>query len=96
MIHENVENVKCQHDSSKDTPRKQNNHKQMKSSYHNFAHPPKMKNFRRHAKERSHYKPKNQRFSKHTFYGYFHCCHKFGHKAGDCRIKEEYEGLIRK
>ena len=52
ISHENVENVKCQHDASKDTPRKQKNHKERKFSYHNSAHPPKMKNFRRHAKER--------------------------------------------
>ena len=96
IIHENVENVKCQHDASKDTPRKQKNHKEMKSSYHNSVHPPKMKSFRRHAKEKSHYKQKNHRFSKHTFYGYCHWCHKFGHKADDCRIKEEYQGLKKK
>ena len=43
-------------------------------------------------------KMEDQRFLKHKgiFYGYFHCCHKFGHKADDCRIKEEDEGLIRK
>ena len=87
IIHESVENVKCQHDASKDTPRKQNNHKEMKSSYHNSAHPPKMKIFIRHAKEKSHYKKKNQRLSKHTLYGYNHCFHKFCHKADDCRIK---------
>ena len=28
IIHEHVENVKCQHVPSKDTPRKQNNHKE--------------------------------------------------------------------
>ena len=55
-----------------------------------------MKNFIRHANEKSQYKQKNQRFSKHTFYGYCHCCHKFGHKADDCRINEEDEGMIRK
>ena len=72
MIHENVENVKCQHDASKDIPWLQKNHKKKKSSYHNSAHPPKMKIFRRYAKEKSHYKQKNQRLSKHTFYGYCH------------------------
>ena len=73
IIHENV---KCHHDASKDTPRQQKNHKEMKSNYHNSTHPPKMKNFKKHAKEKSHYKQKNQRFSKHTFDGYCHCCHK--------------------
>ena len=56
IIHENVENIKCQHDASKDTPRQQKNYKEMKSSYHNSAHPPKMEIFRRHANEKSHYK----------------------------------------
>ena len=85
IIHENI---KCQHDASKDTPKQQKNHKEMKSNRHDFVHPIKMKNFRRHANEKSHYK--NQRFSKHTFYGYCHSYHKFGHKVNDCRIKEEH------
>ena len=55
-----------------------------------------MKNFIRHANEKSHYKQKNHRFSKHTFYGYCHYCHKFGYKDDDCRIKEEVEGMTRK
>ena len=58
IIHEIVENVKCQHDASKDTLMQQNDHKEMKSSYHNSTHPPKMKNFRRHAKEKRQYKQK--------------------------------------
>ena len=53
IIHENV---KCQHDASKDTHKQQKNHKEMKSSHHNSTNPPKMKNFRRHAKEKSYYK----------------------------------------
>ena len=53
IIHEYVEDVKSQHDASKDTPRKQKNHKEMKSSHHNFVHPLKMKNFIRHANEKS-------------------------------------------
>ena len=42
-------------------------------------------------------KQKIQRFPKYkrTFYGYFHCCHKFGHKAVDYRIKRKDEGLKR-
>ena len=34
-------------------------------------------------------KQEDHRFLKHKgkFYGYCHCCHKFGHKAVDCRIK---------
>ena len=55
-----------------------------------------MKNFRRHANENSHCKEKNQVFSKHTFYGCCHYCHKFGHKDADCRIKEEVQDLKRK
>ena len=39
-----------------------------------------------------------QRFLKNegSFYGYCRCCHKFGHKADNCIIKEEDEGMIRK
>ena len=51
------------------------------SSHHNYVHLPKKKFFRRYANE---------------FYGYCHHCHKFGHKATDCRIKEEDQGLKRK
>ena len=29
-------------------------------------------------------------------YGYYHCCHKFGHKAADCRTKGKDKSLIRK
>ena len=96
ITQEDVGKVKIWDDVSKDISRQHKNHKEMKSSHHNSTHPPKMKNSRRRANERSHYKQKNQRFSKHTFYGYFHYCHKFGHKADDCRIKEEYQGLKNK
>ena len=42
-------------------------------------------------------KQKDLRFPKYkrTFYGYCHCCHKFGHKAADCRIKRKDQGLKR-
>ena len=40
-------------------------------------------------------KQKDQRFPKYKiwFYGYCHCCHKFGHKDVDCRIKRKDQGL---
>ena len=43
-------------------------------------------------------KQKDQRFPKYkgAFYGYCHCYNKFGHKAVDCRIKEEDQVLKRK
>ena len=43
-------------------------------------------------------KQKTHIFSKYkgTFYRYCHCCHKFGHKVDDCRIKEEDQGLKKK
>ena len=43
-------------------------------------------------------KQEDQRFLKHKgkFYGYCHCCHKFGHKAVDCRTKGKYQSLRRK
>ena len=88
ITQEDVEEVQSWDDVSKDISKKQKNHKEMKSIHHNFAHPPKMKNFRRHGNEKSLYKQKNQRFSKHTFFGYCHCCHKFGDKDDDYRIKE--------
>ena len=50
-----------------------------------------MKNLRRHANENNHYK--DQRFYKMAFLGYCHCCHKFGHKAADCRNKRKYQSL---
>ena len=65
ITQEEVENVKCWDDASKYIPRQQKNHKKMNSNPQNFAHPPKMKFFRRRANENSHYKWKNQRFSKH-------------------------------
>ena len=34
-------------------------------------------------------KQKDQRFLKGKFYGYWYCCHKFGHKAADGRNKGE-------
>ena len=42
-------------------------------------------------------KQKDQRFHKYKIklYGYFHCCHKFGHKVADCRIERKYQGLKR-
>ena len=27
------------------------------------------------------------------FFGYCHCCHKFGHKAADCRTKRKDQSL---
>ena len=40
----------------------------------------------------------DQRFLKHKgkFYGYCHCCHKFGHKVADCRTKGKDQSLRRK
>ena len=37
-------------------------------------------------------KQKGQRSLKNegSFYGYCHCCHKFGHKVVGCRIKRKY------
>ena len=37
-------------------------------------------------------------FLKHKgkFYGYYHCCHKFGHKVAGCRTKGKYQSLRRK
>ena len=96
ITQEDVEKVKSWDDVSKDISRQQKNGKEINSSHCNSAHRPKMKKFRRHSNEKSHYKHKNQIFSKHTLYGYCHYCHKFGHKADDCRIKEEDEGIIRK
>ena len=42
-------------------------------------------------------KQKYQRFPKYKrkFYGYCHCCHNFGHKVADCRIKQKDQGLKR-
>ena len=42
-------------------------------------------------------KQKDQRFPKYkrTFYGYCHCCHKFGHKVVDCIIKRKDQGSKR-
>ena len=70
----------------------------MKSNHINYAHPLKMKNFRRHANEKSHYKQKKQKSSKYKriFYLYFHFYHKHGQKDTYCRIKEEDQGLKRK
>ena len=81
ITQEDVGDVKCWNDASKDTPIQQENFRKINSSHQNSAHPSKKKIFKIYANE---------------FYGYFHCCHKFGHKADDCRIKEEDEGLIRK
>ena len=33
---------------------------------------------------------------KGKFYGYCHCCHKFGHKATNCRTKGKDQILTRK
>ena len=41
-------------------------------------------------------KQKDQRFLKGKFYAYFYCCHKFGHKAADCRTKGKEQSLRRK
>ena len=43
-------------------------------------------------------KQEDQRFLNHKgkFHGYCHCCHKFGHKAVDCRTKGKYQSLRRK
>ena len=64
-----------------DTPIHHDNYRNINSSNQNLAHPPKKKIFKRYSNE---------------FYGYFHRCHKFGHKVVDCRIKEEDQGLKRK
>ena len=43
-------------------------------------------------------KQEDQIFLKHKgkFYGYYHCCHKFGHKVVDCRTKGKDQTLRRK
>ena len=43
-------------------------------------------------------KQKDQRFLKYKgkFFGYCHCCHKFGHKVVDCRIKGKDQSTISK
>ena len=43
-------------------------------------------------------KQEDQIFLKHkvTFYGYYHCCHMFGHKDDDCRTKGKDQCLRRK
>ena len=32
---------------------------------------------------------------KEKFHGYFHYCHKFGHKVADCRVREENQRMKR-
>ena len=48
-------------------------------------------------KKKEFVKQKGQRLPKYKgkLYGYFHCCHKFGHKVVDCRIERKYQGLKR-
>ena len=41
-------------------------------------------------------KQKDQRFLKGNSYGYCDCCHKFCHKAADCRTKGKEQSLRRK
>ena len=43
-------------------------------------------------------KQEDQRYIKHKgkFYGYCHCCHKFGHKDADYGTKEKDQSLRRK
>ena len=41
-------------------------------------------------------KQKDQIFLKEKFYGYRYCCHKFGHKANDCKTKGKDQRLRRK
>ena len=57
-----------------------------------------MKNLRRYENKNSHYKQKDQRFSKYkkAFFGYCHCHHKFGHKVVDCKTKGKDQSLRRK
>ena len=66
-----------------------------KSNHHNST---QIKNLRRYENENSHYKQKDQIFSKYKkeFFGYCHCCHKFGHKALDCRTKGKNQSFRRK
>ena len=56
-----------------------------------------MKNLRRYENEYSHYKQEDQRLSKYkkAFFGYCHCCHKFGHKDVDCRNRGKDQSLRR-
>ena len=41
-------------------------------------------------------KQKDQIFLKGKFYGYCYCCHKFGHKAANCKTKGKDQILRRK
>ena len=42
-------------------------------------------------------KQRDQRppMDKETFHGYFHYCHKFGHKVADCRVRGENQRMKR-
>ena len=53
---------------------------------------------RRYENENSHYKQKDQIFSKYkkAFFGYFHCCNKFGHKDIDCRTTGKDQSMRNK
>ena len=79
------------HVYKKNTPKKQKNYKKTKSRHQNSAHI-NMKN------ENIHYKQEDQRFSKYKkeLFGYFHCCHNFGHKPVDFKTKGRDQTLRRK
>ena len=32
---------------------------------------------------------------KEKFHGYYHCCHKFGHKVVECRVRGENQRMKR-